>query len=102
MNGPRRPQSGRRRSKNRRRRHKVADLKTQKKFWGVETQLPELDRSIVINDDPAAIVRSLSRPPIAGHETIAEHYFDAVYERSIMLATALAAAGDMIEVDELD
>ena len=101
MSTNRKSQPSRRSSKNRRRRNKVADVKAQKRFWGLETELPELDRSVVINDDPSAIVRSLGRPPVSGHETIAEHYFEAVYERSVMLATALAAAGEMIEADEI-
>jgi hypothetical protein len=46
-------------------------------------------------------VRSLGRPPLQGHETIAAHYFEAVYDRSVVLAGALAAAGDLIEPDEL-
>ena len=54
-----------------------------------------------IAEDPAAVVRSLGSPPLSGHETVAEHYFDAVYERSVGLASALAAAADLLE-DDLD
>ena len=53
------------------------------------------------SDDPTAVVRSLGPPPLPGHEAIAEHYFDVVYERAAMLANALAAAGGLIGMEEL-
>jgi hypothetical protein len=54
-----------------------------------------------ITTDPAAVVRSLGRPPLSGHHNVAEHYFTAVYERAVTLASALAAAGDLVEPDDL-
>ena len=36
-----------------------------------------------------------SGSPIPGHETSARHYFDLVYERSVALSFALAAAGGL-------
>ena len=43
------------------------------------------------------MVKSLGPPPIPGHETAAEHYFDAVYEKASSLAIALAAANDLLD-----
>jgi len=43
------------------------------------------------------VVSSLGRVPLTGSETIAEHYFQAVLDRSVMLAGALAAAGGLDE-----
>ncbi len=36
-----------------------------------------------------ATVRSLGTPPLAGRETITEHYFDAAYQRAAAMAQAL-------------
>ena len=47
------------------------------------------------------MVTSLGRVPLSGSETIAEHYFEAVLERSVMLGSALAAAGGLVEADDL-
>ncbi|MFV0524402.1 MAG: hypothetical protein ACK5RL_07895 [Acidimicrobiales bacterium] len=54
-----------------------------------------------IAPEPSAVVRSLGRPPLSGHHNVAEHYFTAVYDRAVVLAGALATAGDLIEPDEL-
>lgn len=70
-------------------------------FWGDPAKLPSAEGSVRIAADPSAVVRSLGRPPLQGHETIAGHYFEAVYERAVTLASALAAAGDLIEPEEL-
>jgi hypothetical protein len=70
-------------------------------FWGDAAKLPSAEGSVRIASDPSAVVRSLGRPPLQGHETIAAHYFDAVYERAVTLASALAAAGNLIEPEDL-
>ncbi len=70
-------------------------------FWGRADLLPEASASARITSDPAAVVRSLGRAPLSGHHNAADHYFAAVYDRSVSLASALAAAGGMIETDEL-
>ena len=70
-------------------------------FWGSAETLPSEKLNVRIASDPSAVVRSLGRPPLSGHHNIAEHYFAAVYERAVSLAGALAAAGDLIEPDEL-
>jgi hypothetical protein len=96
----------RKRQQNRRRRAAQAQPQKPKQqggvgFWGDPEALPPARQDVRITTDPSAIARSLGPPPLPGHETIAEHYFRAVYERSVMLAGALAAAGGLIEPDEL-
>ncbi len=51
---------------------------------------------VVPTDAADAVVRSLGAPPLPGHEVMAEHYFAAVYERSVALATALASAAGLL------
>jgi hypothetical protein len=48
--------------------------------------------------DPGAMVRSLGPPPLFGGGGNAEHYFAAVYDRSSMLAGALAAASGLLDL----
>jgi len=86
----RRPR-GRRRNKNR------PSGKQQQAFWGDEDKLPDFGGSVRITSDPVAVVSSLGRVPLTGSETIAEHYFQAVLDRSVMLGTALAAAGGLTD-----
>ncbi len=90
----RRPR-GRRRNKNK------PSGKQQRAFWGDEDKLPAFDGEVRITNDASAVVTSLGRVPLSGSETIAEHYFEAVLERSVMLGSALAAAGGLVEVDDL-
>ena len=70
-------------------------------FWGDTEALPAVRTDIRITDDPAAVPRSLGRPPLPGHEQIAEHYFTAVYDRAVATAGALAAAGGLIDAETL-
>lgn len=70
-------------------------------FWGDPSSLPDAQRDVRITADPAAVARSLGPPPLPGHEAIAAHYFAAIYDRAVGLAGALAAAGGLIEVEEL-
>jgi hypothetical protein len=70
-------------------------------FWGNPGALGDDDVELIrVADDPTAMVRSLGRPPLPGAETIAEHYFAAVYERAAGLAGALAAASDLLDTDD--
>lgn len=71
-----------------------------KKFWGDE--IPVVAKSVRPSPEPAAMVHSLGPPPLAGHETAAGHYFTAVYDKAVMLAGALAAAGGLLESDETE
>ena len=57
-------------------------------------------RRISVTTDPTSTVRSLGKPPLAGREAAAEHYFEAVYQRAVAMARALAAAGDLLASDD--
>ncbi len=57
-------------------------------------------RRISVTTDPTSTVRSLGKPPLAGREAAAEHYFEAVYQRAVAMAGALAAAGDLLASDD--
>jgi hypothetical protein len=70
-------------------------------FWGDAEKLPVAQREVRMTTDPSAVPRSLGPPPLPGHETAAEHYFAAVYDRAVTTAGALAAAGGMIDPDTL-
>lgn len=88
--------NGRRR--NRKRRNKGKALT---EYWGDKDALPDPTSDIRITTDPTAVVRSLGRPPLPGQEQASDAYFAAVYGRAVGLASALAAAGDLIEPEEL-
>ena len=93
--------SGRsRRSRNRRRRERRRG-EQRSSFWGDPTQLPVASADVEITDDPSAVARSLGAPPLPGHEAVAAHYFRVVYDRAVMTAGALAAAGGLISTEEL-
>lgn len=66
-------------------------------FWGRAQDLPPVETDVRITDEPAAVPRSLGPAPLPGHEGIAEHYFTAVYNRAVITAGALAAAGGLID-----
>lgn len=70
-------------------------------FWGDPAALPDATRGVRITSDPSAVARSLGPPPLPGHEAIAAHYFAAVYDRTVALAGAIAAAGGLIALEEL-
>ena len=71
-------------------------------FWGnadaYETS-PDLIRP---SDDPTAMLQSLGPPQLPGADTIAVHYFAAVYQRAAAMAVALAAASGLLAIDEVD
>jgi hypothetical protein len=82
--------------KNRRRRAqkpKAVDL------WRPVPQLPAPE-PITTAPDPAALLRSLGDPPLQGQATVGAHYLFAVAERAAGLATALAAAADLLGSDD--
>lgn len=89
-----------RKRRNRKRRNR-STAKATAEFWGEPQDLPEPRDEIRITKDPSAVVRSLGRPPLPGQEQAAEAYFAAVYARAVGLASALAAAGELIEPEEL-
>ncbi len=83
-------------SKRKKRKPKVAA----RRFWGEDKLDVALEDKIEIAADPAAVVRSLGSPPLSGRETLAEHYFEAVYDKVVGLGGALAAAGELLKLDE--
>lgn len=89
-----------RKRRNRKRRGKSTN-KALVEFWGDVEALPEPLDDIRITEDPSAVVRSLGRPPLPGQEQAAEATLAAVYARAVALASALAAAGEMIAPEEL-
>ncbi len=98
--GPSNGDAAGRKRRNRKRRNR-SNAKANAEFWGDRATLPEPRDDIRITDDPAAVVRSLGRPPLPGQEQASEAYFAAVYGRAVGLASALAAAGELIEPEEL-
>ena len=74
---------------------------TGRDFWGGDHAEP-VDAAIHPIDDATAMVRSLGPPPLPGHETAAEHYFAAVYDKAANLAIALAAASGLLAADDHD
>jgi hypothetical protein len=70
-------------------------------FFGDPQALGEEDKTVHITPDPAAVPRSLGKPPLPGHEQIAEHYFAAVYDRAVATASALAAVAGLIDPADL-
>jgi hypothetical protein len=86
-NPPRKQSQGRRRRSNKPKRS--LDL------W---RNVPELPAPPPISPaaDPTALLRSLGDPPLQGQASVAQGYMLAVVERAAGLATALAAAGDLL------
>jgi hypothetical protein len=94
---------GRKRSQNNRRgKNRRPDvLHDAPRFWGDASLLPEASQDVRITDDPSAVSRSLGPPPLPGHEVIAEQYFGVVYDRAVTTAGLLAAAGGLIDAEDL-
>jgi hypothetical protein len=70
-------------------------------FWGSSnTDADDVVEAIEMSDDPAAMIRSLGPPPLPGHEQAAEAYFAVVYDKAAALAGALAAASNLLQLDE--
>lgn len=70
-------------------------------FWGDAATLPEPRHDVRMTDRAAAVPKSLGPPPLPGHEAVSEHYFGVVYDRAVMTAGALAAAGGLIDAEAL-
>ncbi len=71
-------------------------------FWGSENGEEEPPSLIKPSEDPTAMIRSLGPPPLPSRETVAEHYFAAVYDKAASLAVALAAASGLLDTSEGD
>ena len=71
-------------------------------FWGDAEKLPDVEPETVrITTNSVAVVKSLGRPPLSGQQNASEHYFTAVYDRAVNLGAALAAAGNLLDAEEL-
>jgi hypothetical protein len=87
--------------KRKRARNRKSKAKQNRAFWGDEGRLPEPPTRARIADEPASVINSLGRPPMPGFEQQAQHYFEAVTMRAVAIGAAIAAAGEMIDADEL-
>jgi|GEM_PF-4505190 len=75
-----------------------------KKFWGDSAALANLadDTSkIKTSPRPDALISSLGRPPLSVAQAVAEGHFSSLYGRAVMLAGALAAAGDLVDYEDI-
>jgi len=71
-----------------------------KAFWHGSSEMPATPGKIQVTEQAASVIRSLGSAPLTGQEAVADHYFEAVYQRSVALASALAAAAEMVGEDE--
>jgi hypothetical protein len=67
-------------------------------IWRPVPPLPAPD-PILPASDPTALLRSIGAPPLRARSDMAEAYLLAVAERAAGLATALAAAADLLVED---
>jgi hypothetical protein len=96
MSTPRRRKSSGGQSRSRRQKAPQRD------FWGNADAFDEPAARITPAPDPTVMLHSLSSPPLPGRETVAVHYFAAVAEKAASLAVALAAASDVLDLDDDD
>ncbi len=95
--------SGQARRKGRRRRKsKKSEGAKSAEFWGAEGTTIELEHNVVLAKDATSVVQSLGGPPLLGHQSAGEAYFQAVYNRAAALSGALAAAADLVEPTDQD
>ena len=69
------------------------------KFWGTEVDEP-IAPFIRPTQDPTALLRSLGPIPLTVQEKLAAAQLHAVYEKATQVATAVAAAANLVETDE--
>lgn len=74
-----------------------------KKFWGDPNLMEDLNQNQQIKLTPRAdaVLFSLGRAPLSVPQHISEEHFADLYSKAVMLAGVLAAAGDLIEQEEL-
>jgi hypothetical protein len=66
-------------------------------FWGAD-DAPERELPVIVpTAHPEALVESLGALPFPGGR-VAQHYFDAVYDRAAGLALALATAAGLTDL----
>ena len=68
------------------------------RFWGSEVDEP-IAPFIRPSADPTALLRSLGPIPLTVQEKLAAAQLHAVYEKATQIATAVAAAANLVEDD---
>ena len=69
------------------------------RFWGTDVDGP-IAPFIRPSEEPTALLRSLGPIPLTVQEKLAAAQLHAVYEKATQMATAVAAAANLIETDE--
>jgi hypothetical protein len=95
MTEPRRTKAPARRGRRRR-------PQSARNFWGTADAFDTAPELIRPSDEPTAMLQSLGPPQLPGGDTIAVHYFAAVYRRASAMAVALAAASGLLADDDDD
>ncbi len=95
-----RKNNGGRSQKRSNKRRRKNSAKAARDFWGDPSKLPNEQNKVGVTTDPVSIPASLGKPPLTGQEANAQHYFEAVYTRAVIMAGALAADSNLVE--ELD
>ncbi len=88
-------------AKRKRARNRKSKAKQNRAFWGDESRLPDPPAKTRITEVPVSVINSLGRPPLPGYEQQAQHYFEAVAMRAVAIGGAIAAAGELIDADDL-
>ncbi|MGH1503529.1 MAG: hypothetical protein ACRBI6_08230 [Acidimicrobiales bacterium] len=94
------PKSSAKQAGKRAKRRRKSNAKAAKEFWGDLDALPAEVPRIRASAEPAAVVASLGKAPLHGHEAAADQYLKVAYQRAVLMAGALAAAGDLVEAEE--
>ena len=84
-------------SRGSKRRRSGRGASTPNDLWKAMPELPAPE-PITPSTDPTAMIRSLGPVPLVGQGQAADHYVAAVVRRAAGLATALAAAGDLLQL----
>lgn len=85
--------SPRRRSKKRSGRNRQGPQPIE--FWKAVPDLGPIE-AVRPARDPGAVVRSLGSPPLTGQAGVSDHYLDAAVRKAAQMATALAAAENLL------
>ena len=87
-------------SSRRRKRSGKAQAPADDAFWGAEDH-PEVAPKVVPGKDPTAMLRSLGPLPLPVHEDLANAQLAAVYRNAARVATAVAAAAGLVDLEAL-